>query len=392
MKRNLLFSFPAISVTQPIGTFYVTSMQSDDLSSIAFADVRRLDTSTTAIEEYLGIQRTLSATRRKDIGEYVQTGDATFPTSIVIAVEDERCLEYDEAKHTISFFEVKADEDGPAIERDSVARILDGQHRLAGLKAGERIFGLPVTVFPAIDMAEQAYIFATVNIAQTKVNTSLAYDLLAYARSRSPERTCHDVAVALNDAAGSPFYKKIKRLGSRTAGVVGETLSQATFVMALLPYISRKSRTDREDLRNGVSLPLVTNFNQFQQTPLRNLFIEERDAEIVDILWDYFDSIRQHWNDAWKSEEPGQIIKRTNGFRAFMNVFGEAYLAVGGSNIKRPTSADYEKIWAESNVHDEHLNRENFLPGTSGERNLTKSLQSALAVYRRKRNASPSVA
>lgn len=387
--RTLFKEYPAIPVTQPIGTFYIAQIPSDVLGSMASADVRRFEKTGTAVEAFVGIQRKLNVVRQKEIGEYVNEGDATFPTSLVIAVEDERCLEFNEQTGMLSFFSVSADEFGrPAIASDDIATILDGQHRLAGLQAGGQIFELSVTVFPAIDIAEQAYIFATVNLAQTKVNASLAYDLLAYARNRSPERTCHDIAVAMNDAPGSPFHETIKRLGSKTPGVEGETLSQATFVKALLPYISREPRRDREDLRNAVPLPLVVDVNKFYETPLRNLFIEEHDEIIVDVLWDYFGSIRSHWSEAWASTEPGKIIKRTNGFRAFMNVFGRAFREVGGNNKHQPVASDYEEIWKESSLEDESFSREVFLPGTSGERGLTRALESALRNYHMRRSGS----
>jgi len=382
VKRSAFLMRPAVAVRQPLGEFYVTSMGSDVVSSIAFADVRRLASSATAVEEYLGIQRRLDPERRAEIASYVRTVDATFPTSVVIAIEDERCISYDDNNHTLTFFDVESDEDGPAVQRQEIARILDGQHRLAGLKDAEVTFDLPVTVFPALDVADEAYIFATVNIAQTKVNTSLAYDLLAYARTRSPEKTCHDIAVTLNSAPESPFEKSIKRLGTATPGVVGETLTQATFVKALLPYISRDPLRDREDLRRGNPLSLVKDAKEMRRTPFRNLFIEERDDLITNAFWKYFDSVKRRWPIAWDSKEKGQIIKRTNGFRAFMNVFGDAYYVLGGNDRKQPNAEDYLGIWSQSSLKDADFSSEVYLPGTSGEKRLTESLRSAIGVYR----------
>ena len=76
-----------------------------------------------------------------------------------------------------------------------VANILDGQHRIEGLKEGlssghpnSEQFQLNVSIFVDLDMDDQSMVFATVNKAQTKVNKSLVYDLFAYAKSRSPQR------------------------------------------------------------------------------------------------------------------------------------------------------------------------------------------------------------
>src|SRR6185436_13580442 len=85
-------------------------------------------------------------------------------------------------------------------EAFDVAHILDGQHRIEGLKNGfsdphsnaDR-FELNVVIFVDLDMDDQSMVFATVNKAQTKVNKSLVYDLFAYAKTRSPQRTAHSI-------------------------------------------------------------------------------------------------------------------------------------------------------------------------------------------------------
>ena len=52
--------------------------------------------------KYLGIQRKLSPSRVKDLKEYVKSFDATFPTSIVLAV-DESCASWDENSNELCF-------------------------------------------------------------------------------------------------------------------------------------------------------------------------------------------------------------------------------------------------------------------------------------------------
>ena len=89
-------------------------------------------------------------------------------------------------------------------------------------------------------------LFSIVNLAQTKVNRSLVYDLFSLARSRSPEKTCHEVVVALDKMDESPFHHRIKRLGVATEGRFGETLSQATVVKGILPYITNDPLADRD--------------------------------------------------------------------------------------------------------------------------------------------------
>jgi len=92
--------------------------------------------------------------------------------------------------------------------------VIDGQHRIEGLKELQDIqFDLNISVFVDIDVAQEGYIFSTVNLAQTKVNRSLAYDLYDLAKSKSPQKFCHNAAVALDKGKESPLYHRIKRLG-----------------------------------------------------------------------------------------------------------------------------------------------------------------------------------
>src|SRR5205807_10137180 len=136
---------------------------------------------------------------------------------------------------------------------------------------------LAVTLLVGFDIAQQAQIFATVNLEQTKVNRSLAYDLFELSERRSPQKTCHNVVVILDQDRAGPFYHRIKRLGSATAGRIGETLTQATFVEALLRLISRDPNEDRDTLLRGRSIPLALP-DQLKTLPLRNLFLKGDDV------------------------------------------------------------------------------------------------------------------
>ncbi len=54
------------------------------------------------------------------------------------------------------------------------------------------------------------------------------------------------MAVALNSYDKSPFYSRIKRLGTATAGKFTETLTQATFVEAFIGYLTDDKVSDRD--------------------------------------------------------------------------------------------------------------------------------------------------
>ncbi|MEE8296158.1 MAG: DGQHR domain-containing protein, partial [Sphingomonadales bacterium] len=250
-----------------------------------------------------------------------------------------------------------------------IARVLDGQHRIAGLYdfKGES-FDLPVSLFVGLDLADQAQIFATVNLEQTKVNRSLAYDLFALSVSRSPQKTCHNVAVALDRNEESPFYQRIKRLGSATPGRTFETITQANFVLNLMKYISKDEKTDRDKLLRKEKLEKADR-ETLKTLPLRNLFIEEKDLDIVDIVWNYFEAIKSNWPKAWDSRAQGYMLNKTNGFRASMRIFGKAYLHVVGPG-EIPTVEVFLDLFEKSELKDKDFNIDNFPPGTGGEAKL----------------------
>ena len=169
----------ALRIRQPIGEFFVAAMKAHEVIAVAYADVRELE--ENQLDQYMGINRRLAASRVKELRSYVNTYDATFPTSIILAVEENNAT-YDEDKGVLCLFE----SDSISLER--VAKIIDGQHRIVGLEAVDKEIGFEicVAIFVGADIATQANIFATVNLAQTKVNRSLAYDLLDYEKKRSP--------------------------------------------------------------------------------------------------------------------------------------------------------------------------------------------------------------
>lgn len=367
-------AFPAIEVVQPIGSFFIGVMAAGDLLAVSYVDMRRIESD---LDNYIGIQRSLSKQRVLEIAEFVKSIDATFPTSVVLAVKGE-CADFCDGKLKLS--EARSSETGGLISFDNIASILDGQHRVEGLReAGILDFQVPVSIFVDADIADQAYIFATVNLAQTKVNKSLVFDLLDYAAARSPQKSAHDIAVALDRHEKSPFRSMIKRLGTRTQGRVGETLAQATFVNALIPFVSRKPELDRYTLAKGRKVSASD--TPYSETPFRFLWVEERDTDIAKILRNYFDAVREVWPHAWASREKGQILPRTNGFRAMMRLLKLIYLkeypqANPGNAV--PSVLVFKKYLDRSSLEDDDFNVVKFIPGTGGETALFNHLRGEL--------------
>lgn len=365
-------TFNAVRVRQPIGDIIVGSIDAELIQKITFFDVRRVLKEERDIERYLGIQRPLIEKRVTELRKYVNFLDATFPTSIIVAVDSDYAR-YDSENFLMTLSNTKPGDDGPSIAIRSLCRVIDGQHRIEGLRGFEgECFEVPVSVFVGSDIADQAYVFATVNLEQTKVNKSLALDLYDLAKTRSPYKTCHNIAVALDTKEGSPFYRRIKRLGVTTEGRVGELLAQATVVNGIIDYISEDPKIDRDQLLRGKALERAFG-DENEKRCFRNLFIDGEDVKIGKIIEQYFLAVEDRWRVAWNFGGKGLVLNRTNGFRALMSIFGLLYnhVAAPGEYVTKETFKEqFDKVDAEDNA----FSTDNFKPGSSGEAALRQFL------------------
>lgn len=354
---NNYIEFDCIKITQPIGTFYIGVIDSSDLLKISYADIRRIE--KRDVEKYLGIQRPLVDKRVSELHRYVNLIDATFPSSIILAISSQD-IEYDQDKCQMR---IRAEE--------NIAKIIDGQHRIAGLEKFQgRKFQLNLTIFIDMDLEDQAMVFSTINLKQTKVNKSLAYDLYDLAKSRSPQKTCHNIAKLVNSKKGSPFFNKVRILGLTEDK--GETITQATFVESLIQYISGDPMNDRDLLKRGKKLEKIS-MEEAQKYIFRNLFIEDKDAVIASIIWNYFSAVEQRWTHAWREVRRGNILNKSTGFKSLMKFLRPVYLSFSkpGEIISKDS---FSEIFKEIDLADADFNIEKYKPGGIGESVLYKDL------------------
>ncbi len=288
-------------VSQPLGTFYVGVMKANDLRQIAAADTRRQE--EREVEVYTGIQRELSKKRQAEIEDYISTFDAAFPNSFIIAVKSEDVLSQEGETLRIRAHE-------------KAASIIDGQHRLAGFtEPNSENFELIVSIFIDLPVEDQAMLFATINLKQTKVSPSLVYDLFEETKWRSPQKTSHNVCKALNTDKESPFYHRIKPLGKKTDDYVG-ILTQATFVKRLLPLVSKNPDTIRDNIKRKI--PLNADDPANRECIFWKLFVEDKDWAVLKILSNYFNAVRSEFEEDWNSDS--SPLPRTIGFSALMRL------------------------------------------------------------------------
>lgn len=354
--------FQCLEVLQPRGPLYVGAMLHSQVLSIAFADIRRIE--ERDIERYIGIQRTLDDSRVKELKKFVETEDASYPTSVILAVSSEHAT-YD-AKGGI--MRIKKDQD--------VARIIDGQHRIAGLvNYRGPTFQLNVTIIVDIDIEDQAYMFATINLHQTKVNRSLGYDLFEFATKRSPQKTCHNIAKLLNSREGSPFFRRVKILG-RATGRGKEYLTQAAIVERIIDHISKDqihAMQDRDLIRRNKELIRATVEEERKGLFFRNMFIDERDEDILMVHWNFFTAVSNRWPTAWNTSEEGSVLNRSLGFAALSRTLAKVYVDIGEIGSV-PGVASFRAYLDRSTLGDGEFTRAKYVPGSGGEAALYRDL------------------
>lgn len=380
MSTQEYITVKCIEVQQPIGVFYIATIEWYDVNRIARADIRRIERGEGAsVESYLGMQRRLSDNRVKEIGKYVRNIDATFPTAIILHINSfSNFHDYEDPQseeHRNVIFDRENSEMKIRVHQD-VATILDGQHRIEGLKKGlgedgffKTKFQLNVSIFVDLDMDNQSMVFATVNKAQTKVNKSLVYDLFAFANTRSPQRTAHNIVRLLDENENSPFYKMVKILGTAD-DTVRETITQATIAESIIKYISSSPMQDRDLLKRKKKLERAFG-NKQKRLIFRNLFIDEKDSDIAKNVWNLFSAVKEKWPNHWHTS----LLSKSTGVIAFMRFLRPAYLHLTSNLGDVVVSKDeFTELLKDVDINGDNFTKEYYVPGSSGQSTLYKEL------------------
>lgn len=281
MNENLRNkNYPCFPYSQPGGTFYACSIPANEI-------IHRLEIRRRSNDHVYGIQREDDQKRVADIRDYLESSSAIIPTPIIVAADSD-------------LVSINSNSLAFSQEAGSVGHILDGQHRVLGLRnlSSETVskFDLLIVFAFDIDPYAQATIFSTVNSTQKQVSKSLMYDLFALSPGRSPEKSCHEIVKSLNEDETSPFFKRIKMLGRKTGD--SETLSQAAFVDAVLRLIKEPSSIFRE------------------------YYESDRDWVIRKVVSNAFNAA-ENAKENTKSNYPADYFFKTTGFGGYMQALGK---------------------------------------------------------------------
>jgi len=322
---------PAIKVSQPLGDFWAFSIEAGLLRTVAFLDPTRISkvNKTSFLYSLIGSQREASIPRVKKIAKYIDTVEAAFPNSIILAANyiNYGDIQLDEKKRW------KVEKHGSGWQLviptpEKMASIIDGQHRLLGFdfaKPERREMQLLCSVYMDLPQAFQAYLFATININQRKVDKSLAYEQFGYnleeedPRSWAPDKTAVFLTRRLNLAEDSPFYLRVK-IAPLDADLVIPPMdiqdwmvSTACVVEGIISLISSNPNEDRDLLHQLALGKRSRKTLKSDKAPLRALYLNSDDEQIYKFLKHYFDLCKAK---LWSRAQPDSYITKTIGIQA----------------------------------------------------------------------------
>ncbi len=248
-----------LKVTGGSVPFYLCKIKGVDLIRMSYVARRGQS------EEEGAVQRILNTRRISSISRFLLDG-GFFPTNIILNVFDTQFISIRKKVLVIS-------------DDEHIAQVLDGQHRIAGLREAVKIkpqigeIEFPCLISVGLTTEQCARIFISINTEQKSVPKSLIYDL--YGLVNVPNRDLsldrgYDIAVALNEDKDSPFYSFIKFPGINRYKT-GIQLS--TFIDKLRPLVRRDGE-----------------FDKYKITTL---------AIQVKILKNYFDAYKYYYDKKW---------------------------------------------------------------------------------------------
>lgn len=323
----------AIKVVQPLGEFYIAKMKARELLKISTSSVARYDKDGNL----KGNQRPLDPKRLKAIANFIMSDEMSFPTSILIAANidrDGKIIEDIEDRWNVK--QTGSTDIYNLIIPDKVTSlVIDGQHRLNAFNFAEescKDIELVCSIFIDLPNPYQAYLFATINGNQKRVDKSLALELFGFDVENEPQNTWSPEKLAVyitrkfNFSKGSPLYQKIKLapLFSELEDLVNKDkwlLSTAAMVEGIMSLISNNPQKDRDMLAmkktsiwSDKTRSVLTNNGK---PVLRYLYLDSKDDELYSILEKYFCSVKTIlWDDATNDS----VILKTIGISVLFDI------------------------------------------------------------------------
>ncbi|MUK68425.1 DGQHR domain-containing protein [Aliivibrio fischeri] len=384
MTRKIIdkeYEFPCVEVKQGFGTFYACAIKARDLLKLCEpirAKVMEEEYSHEAIDisvsKTAGTQREVHTTRPKQIAEYIKSGSASFPNSIIIGANISENGFLDEPKER----KWRYSNGKLIIDKGALtSAVIDGQHRLKGFETldeeqSELDDELLCSIYLNIPMTYHAQIFSTINSTQRKVNKNLIYQLYQIDMDeKKPEYWSPEVlSVYLSRALGSDDKSPLARrlnLAVASEKEVADGDWKASFsvvVEGVLKYFSSDPKGDRNlfysrsDKVNEVERVYLKN----DASPFRNLYLDGKDKQIYLFFLEYFkvffDCVEKFDDTAFKSSvgidailSSGLEILTFLSKNEFENNLGTSLLAIDYASLPKDKTSSNRSLLRNVIIH-----------------------------------------
>ncbi len=241
---------PAAQVNQGDLSLYTTSLTVRQLVQEGFYSIDHLDPETGQT----GYQRVLQESRAERLSRYIidgqETKDAFLPTSVFLATD--KNIDFDRDNNTITF----------DIDEIGGFSVVDGQHRIAGLKIAAKKdprvldFEIPVNIAYKLPLLHQMCHFLIVNTTQKSVDKGIEQQIISRLTqsvdledipnlprwiknivNKGDTEKALRLVTYLNETDGSAWYKKVLMANQIKKDYPDTTINQSTFVKAINTYI-----------------------------------------------------------------------------------------------------------------------------------------------------------
>lgn len=304
--------FKCIKFKQDGKTLYSSALKVEDI--LEFSMVHRYNPDLPYDDPKQGYQRKEEA-RYKKLRKHMSSTDRLLPTAILLNVRDG--IEY------------SSDTSEIIVDFSKKIYIVDGQHRLAGLKyaiekskhdpqhqKGVKNFPLPVVFMSGLDKMDEMKQFRIINDYQKKISTGLVRDILAQiSRTEGDEEmeqkervgiVCAEITKILNSASDSPWKNLILEVNQNP--------------------ITPKQRSQSPELRHIRVIratSVQTSLKPIYKYLIENEHLDSRASlqvqaqEVAKYVKEYWKAIKELAEGTKMFKEPGDfVLQRTPGMFA----------------------------------------------------------------------------
>lgn len=210
-KDDDRFSFASILVNQGKYNFHIISMPSSVFKESCFTISRSEDPQE-------GFQRKLDQSRCEEIAKYIDEGQGSIPTAIILSAQPEAEFDRNILNKTISFK-----------KHAKAFLVIDGQHRVWGYSKAKTEIRVPVIIYEGLSRVEEAQLFIDINENQKKVPDALILDVKQLLQKETEdELIAREIYAKFLENGDSALYPYIN-FGENERG----NLSRITFYNAM---------------------------------------------------------------------------------------------------------------------------------------------------------------